>query len=98
MINFNLANATPVANTAIVSVDRLLVRLLPRLCANAAMGRDSFTKNCLAVASHVSPIQVENWIVRGLLKVREVQTCRIKRVIIAAEDCCEFCTAHTKGH
>lgn len=45
---------------------------------------------------HVSPIQIETWINRGWLKAREVQTCRIKRIIIDAEDFCEFCKAHTK--
>ena len=69
---------------------------LYRMGASAAMGRDSFTKNTLAVALHVSPIQVETWINRGWLKRREVQTGRIKRIIIAAEDFCEFCRAHTK--
>lgn len=69
---------------------------LYRMGASAAMGRDSFTKNTLAVALHVSPVQVETWINRGWLKRREVQTGQIKRVIIAAEDFCEFCRAHTK--
>ena len=69
---------------------------LYRMGASAAMGRDSFTKNTLAVALHVSPMQVETWINRGWLKSREVQTGRIKRVIIAAEDFCAFCRAHTK--
>jgi hypothetical protein len=69
---------------------------LYRMGASAAMGRDSFTKNTLAVALHVSPIQVETWIDRGWLKAREVQTGQIRRVIIAAEDFCEFCRAHTK--
>ncbi|HKW77004.1 MAG TPA: hypothetical protein VJN64_15845 [Terriglobales bacterium] len=68
---------------------------LYRMGASAAMGRDSFTKNTLAVALHVSPTQVETWINRGWLKRREVHTGRIKRVIIAAEDFCEFCRAHT---
>jgi hypothetical protein len=70
--------------------------MLYRMGASAAMGRDSFTKHTLAVALHVSPIQVETWINRGWLKARELQTGRIKRVIIAAEDFCEFCRAHTK--
>lgn len=70
--------------------------MLYRLGANAAMGRDGFTKNTLAVALHVSPIQVEAWINRGWLKAREVETGRVKRVIIAAADFCEFCREHTK--
>ena len=69
---------------------------LYRMGASAAMGRDSFTKNTLASALHVSPTQIGTWINRGWLKAREVQTGQIKRVIIAAEDFCEFCRAHTK--
>lgn len=38
---------------------------LYRMGACAAMGRDSFTKNTLAVALHISPMQVEGWINRG---------------------------------
>lgn len=70
--------------------------MLYRMGASAAMGRDSFTKNSLAVALHVSPVQIETWIKRGWLIAREVQTGSIKRVIIAAEDFCHFCRAHTK--
>lgn len=69
---------------------------LYRMGASAAIGRDSFTKNTLAVALHVATIQIESWINRGWLKAREVQTGRITRVVIAAEDFCEFCRAHTK--
>jgi len=68
---------------------------LYRMGASAAMGRDSFTKNTLAVALHVSPMQVETWIKREWLRSREVQTGRIKRIVIAAEDFCPFCRAHT---
>lgn len=70
--------------------------MLYRMGASATMGRDSFTKNSLAVALHASSFQIEAWIQRGWLKAREVQTGSIKRVIIAAEDFCQFCRAHTK--
>ena len=39
--------------------------------ASAAIGRDSFTKNTLAVALHVATIQIESWINRGWLKARD---------------------------
>lgn len=70
--------------------------MLYRLGANAQMGKDSFTKYTLAVVLHVRPETVENWINRGWLKAREVETGRGKRVIIEAEDFCEFCKQHTK--
>lgn len=70
--------------------------MIYRMGASATMGRDSFTKHSLAVALHVSPTQIDGWVRRGWLKAREVQTGSIKRVVIAAEDFCEFCRAHTK--
>ena len=70
--------------------------MLYRLGANAKMGKDSFTKYTLAVALHVRPETVETWITRGWLKAREMETARGKRVIIDAEDFCEFCKQHTK--
>jgi hypothetical protein len=70
--------------------------MLYRLGANAKMGKDSFTKYTLAVALHVRPDTVEGWIRRGWLKAKEVKTGRSKRVIIDAEDFCEFCRQHTR--
>jgi hypothetical protein len=70
--------------------------MLYRLGANAKMGKDSFTKYTLAMALHVRPEAVERWIANGWLKTREVETGRGKRVVIEAEDFCEFCREHTK--
>jgi hypothetical protein len=70
--------------------------MLYRLGANAKMGKDSFTKYTLAVALHVRPETVETWIHRGWLKATEVDTRQGKRVVIEAEDFCEFCRQHTK--
>jgi len=70
--------------------------MLYRLGANAKMGKDSFTKYTLAVALHVRPDTVESWINRGWLKATEVETGRGKRVVIQAEDFCDFCKKHTK--
>jgi hypothetical protein len=70
--------------------------MLYRLGANAKMGKDSFTKYTLAVALHVRPETIDTWISRGWLNAREVETSRGKRVVIQAEDFCEFCRNHTK--
>jgi hypothetical protein len=70
--------------------------MLYRLGANAKMGKDSFTKYTLAVALHVRPETVEGWIQRGWLKATEMETGRRKRIVIDAEDFCEFCRLHTK--
>jgi hypothetical protein len=70
--------------------------MLYRLGANAKMGKDSFTKFTLAVALHVRPETVKGWINRGWLNAKEVETGRGKRVVIDAEDFCEFCRKHTK--
>lgn len=69
--------------------------MLYRLGANAKMGKDSFTKYTLAGA-HVRPDTIESWISRGCLTAREIQVGPGKRIIIDAEDFCEFCRRHTR--
>src|SRR5215831_382457 len=64
--------------------------MLYRLGANAKMGKDSFTKYTLAVALHVRPETVERWIAHGWLKTRDLESGRSKRVVIEAQDFCEF--------
>jgi hypothetical protein len=70
--------------------------MLYRLGGNAKMGKDSFTKYTLAVALHVRPETIETWIARGWLKTRELEMPGGKRVIIDAEDFCNFCRQHTR--
>jgi len=70
--------------------------MLYRLNANAKMGKDSFTKYTLAGALHVRPDTVESWMNAGWLKGTEIETGRGRRVMIQAEDFCEFCRKHTK--
>jgi hypothetical protein len=70
--------------------------MLQRLGGNAKMGKDSFTKYTLAVALHVRPEKVQDWITRGWLKALVVETGRGKRMVIEAEDFCEFCRQHTR--
>lgn len=70
--------------------------MLQRLGANAQMGKDNFTTYTLALALHVRPEKVGDWIDRGWLKAREVETGRGKRLVIDAEDFCQFCREHTK--
>lgn len=70
--------------------------MLQRLGANAKMSKDSFTKYTLALALHVRPEKVQDWIAHGWLKARDVETGRGKRTVIDATDFCEFCREHTK--
>jgi len=70
--------------------------MLYRLDANAKMGKDSFTKYTLALALHVDTQRIEEWIARGWLKGQEIMCGQTKRVIIQAEDFCDFCRKHTK--
>ena len=70
--------------------------MLRRIGANAKMGRDSFTIYTLALALHVRPEKVQEWIARGWLGTREVKTAAGVRTIIEAEDFCEFCRRHTR--
>ncbi len=68
--------------------------MLQRLGATARMGQDWFTKYTLAEALHVRSEDVQKWIDRGWLKCRIVQTGRLKRNVIDADDFCEFCKLH----
>lgn len=70
--------------------------MLRRLGANAQMGKDNFTVYTLAEALHVRPEKIQEWISRGWLKARQVETGKAVRVIIEAEDFCEFCRKHTR--
>lgn len=69
---------------------------LYRLGANAKMGQDSFTKYTLATALNVNVSQIEEWICRGWLKAHERSCGKTVRLIIEAEDFCDFCRKHTK--
>jgi hypothetical protein len=68
--------------------------MLQRLGANARMGQDWFTKYTLAQALHIRAEDVQKWIDRGWLKTRKVQTGRLTREIIDADDFCVFCKQH----
>lgn len=70
--------------------------MLYRLGANAHMGKDSFTKYTLATALHVRPEAVQSWIRLGWLKSHELSCGHSQRLIIEAQDFCEFCREHTK--
>ena len=71
--------------------------MLQRMGANAKMGKDNFTVYTLAEALHVRPEKIQEWISRGWLKTREVETGKAVRVIIEAEDFCEFCQKAHQG-
>jgi len=68
--------------------------MLRRLGANGRMGQDWFTKYTLAEALHIRAEEVQEWIDRGWLKCRIVQTGRLKKEIIDAADFCGFCKHH----
>jgi hypothetical protein len=68
--------------------------MLERLGATAKMGQDWFTKYTLAEALHVRAEDVQKWIDRGWLQCRTVQTGRLTRQIIEADDFCAFCKQH----
>jgi hypothetical protein len=68
--------------------------MLNRLGATAQMGRDWFTTFTLAEALHIRVDEVQRWIDRGWLKCRTVETGRLKKRIIDADDFAEFCKHH----
>lgn len=61
------------------------------------MGKDSFTKYTLAVALHVRPEKVQDGIPRGLLKARELETGRGKRIVIDAGKISASSAESTRG-
>jgi hypothetical protein len=65
--------------------------MLRRLGASAQMGRDWFTKLTLASALHIRVEEVQKWVERGWLKCRIVETGKLKREIIDADEFAEFC-------
>lgn len=70
--------------------------MLYRLGANSRMGQDWFTKYTLAEALHIRPEEVQRWITLGWLRCRVVQTGKLQRAIIDADDFSEFCKAHSR--
>ena len=70
--------------------------MLSRLDANTKMGEGGFTKYTLAVALNVGVQRIEDWIARGWLNGREIESGQARRTIILAEDFCDFCRKHTK--
>ena len=70
--------------------------MLYRLGASARMGQDWFTKYTLADALHIRTEEVRRWISLGWLKCRLVQTGKLKREIIDADDFSEFCKTHSR--
>ena len=68
--------------------------MLQRLEATAKMGQDWFTKYTLAEALHVRADDIQKWIDCGWLTCRTVQTGRLTKQIIEADDFCVFCKEH----
>ena len=70
--------------------------MLYRLGASARMGQDWFTKYSSAEALHIRAEEVQRWISLGWLKCRMVQTEKLEREIIEADDFSDFCKAHSR--
>jgi hypothetical protein len=56
--------------------------MLQRLGGSAKMGKDSFTIYTLAVALHVRPEKIKEWIAREWLKSRQIETGKAVRTVI----------------
>ncbi len=70
--------------------------MLYRLGASARMGQDWFTKYTLAEALHIRAEEVQRWTSLGWLKCRMVQTGKLQREIIEADDFAAFCKTHSR--
>jgi hypothetical protein len=80
--------------------ERSVRLMLQRLGASAIMGQDWFTKYTLAEALRVHVEKVNQWIDRGWLKTRVLNT-GAKRTVIDADEFCRFCEEHRQeviGH
>lgn len=71
-----------------------LYSMLHRLGVSARMGHDWFTQYTLAEALHIGSDEVQKWIDRGWLKSRVVETGKLKKKIINADDFSEFCNVY----
>jgi hypothetical protein len=71
--------------------------MLHRLGASAQMGRDWFTVYTLAEALHTRASEIQLWIDRGWLKTRTVETGKLRRQIIEADEFTEFCKKHGRA-
>jgi len=81
--------------------ERSIRLMLQRLGASAVMGQDWFTKYTLAEALRVHVERVNQWIDRGWLKTRVLNTGGAKRTVIDADEFCRFCEEHRQeviGH
>jgi len=70
--------------------------MLYRLGASARMGQDWFTAYTLAEALHIRVEEVQRWTSLGWLKCRVLQTGRLQREIIDADDFAAFCKTHSR--
>lgn len=68
--------------------------MLHRLGENSQRGRDWFTPYSLAEALHIRVDEVKNWIAKGWLKCRTVETTGLKKRIIDPDDFCDFVKQH----
>jgi hypothetical protein len=68
--------------------------MLRRMGANAAMGKDGFTKYSLAALLHVRHEEVQRWIDKGWLPAHVEGTERLPRVVITGDDFSSFCKRH----
>lgn len=67
---------------------------LHRLGGNAQMGREWFTTKTLADVLHVSVGKVQQWIDRGWLTTRTVETGKLTKQVISPDDFSDFCKKH----
>ncbi len=70
--------------------------MLRRLGVSVKETQDFFSRRALAKVLHTHTKEIQRWIDRGLLKTTVQGMGNTKRVVISADDFCEFCQRHTK--
>ena len=73
-----------------------IFRMLRRLGAGRAMGKNGFTKYSLAALLHMRHEEVQSWIDKGWLPARVEGTEKLPRVVITAEDFASFCKKYQR--
>jgi Homeodomain-like domain len=73
-----------------------IFRMLRRMGASRAMGKDGFTKYSLAALLHIRHEEVQTWIDKGWLTARVEGTAKLPRVVIAADEFACFCKKYQR--
>jgi len=93
-----LLETHPVAEAAQIMrcSESAIYGMVRRLGVGVKETQDFFSRRALAEVLHTHTNEIQRWIDRGLLKATVQGLGNTKRVVITADDFCEFCQKHTQ--